>query len=137
MVVDNLNIKSFREAIDACDRYLFRKVALRGYILRRDLVPTEDYDMSWIVTPFDSQGEPCGKSLILLDWNLRDDDIDRWIARTPIIFTEAELPERIKHLDVYGLNEDERAAHEAQWEKEMLEFERELLLCGAPEDVMH
>ena len=113
--------------IEDMDVYWFKEVALRGHILLAG-------DEQWTVTPFNKKGEPCGEPLVIAEFY----DIEGWIERTPIICTEAELPERIKQLDVYGRTSDaERAADELKHKRGMLELERELLLCNAPQDVMH
>ena len=131
------SIEGFYRSIDSRDECWFRDVALRGHILRYEW-PDDDGDERWTVTPFNEEGEPCGEPLVLWDDSFEDDDVEGWIERTPVIYTEAELPERIKQLDVYGRTSDEeRTADKLKHEKAMLEFERELLLCNAPQDVMH
>ena len=85
--------------IEDMDVYWFKEVALRGHILLAG-------DEQWTVTPFNKKGEPCGEPLVIAEFY----DIEGWIERTPIICTEAELPERIKQLDVYGRPSDEERA---------------------------
>jgi hypothetical protein len=119
---------------------LFRDVALRAHILFYvEPDPADDDRMEhWTVTPFNRAGEPCGEPLAVAMFSFGDDDLDGWIKRTPVIYSEAELPERIKHLDIYGrASDEERAQAKAESDKRMLEFERELILCTAPDDVMH
>ena len=137
----NNQLKDFCRRIDAMADYWFREVALRGHILRYEIVepgPADDSDEQWSITPFNKAGEQYGEPLVLVEFDLGGGDIQGWIERTQVIYSEAELPERIRHLDVYGrASDEERAADNARREGAMLEYERELLLCTAPEGTMH
>jgi len=123
--------------------HLFRETALRGHILR--YVVSDDEEMlekfgtsdRWMVTPFDKEGHSCGEPLTLAFFDICDESIESWIKRTPLIYTEAELPARIKSMDVYGRTSDEeREAARVHQEKAMREFEYELILCQA-DGTMH
>jgi hypothetical protein len=135
------NLKRMGRWLDAESVRLFHEVALRGHILRSefdDEVLIERFGMDyWTVTPFDENGQPCGESLAMAYFAFDDGDIEGWLKRTPVIYTEADIPARIKSMDVYGRTSDEeREADKARREREMREYEYELMLCQA-DGTMH
>ena len=77
---------------------LFEEAALRGHLLRAAILIDDDGEGEevWMITPFDKEGQPCGKPSILAD-------IGDWIERMPVVYDDtADLPAPVQHISVHG-----------------------------------